>query len=140
MIFRVIRMNKILVLSLFVMSLTGCVSPTADMLNNNYTSIVPSDNFLKGYWTGNNGPYLVTYKFNGDGTGLACSSYLDKNTLEKIKINGGVIYTQNGLKQTIVKSTEEDLILNVKYMGSTIFKYKPDTDLNNASPYCEKNL
>lgn len=133
-------MKNILVLGFVVAGLVGCVSPSGDMLNNNFTTIVPTDNSLNGYWSGNNGPYLVTFKFNGDGTGLMCSSYTDKNTLEKLKIADGVIYMQNGLKQTITRSTNEDLTLKVNYLGSATFNYKPDPKLVNASPYCEKNI
>lgn len=133
-------MKKLLIAAFVCLGLTGCVSPSGDMLNNNFTTILPNDKTLNGYWSGNNGPYLVTFKFNGDGTGLMCSSYNDKNTLEKLKINNGVIYMQNGLKQTILKSTETDLVLRVNYLGSATFNYAPDTNLTNASPYCEKSL
>ena len=133
-------MKKLLIAAFVCLGLTGCVSPSGDMLNNNFTTILPNDKTLNGYWSGNNGPYLVTFKFNGDGTGLMCSSYNDKNTLEKLKINNGVIYMQNGLKQTVLKSTETDLTLKVSYLGSATFNYTPDTNLTNASPYCEKNL
>ena len=135
-----IRMKKLLAICLMGLGLVGCVSPSGDMLNNNFTTILPADETLNGYWSGNNGPYLVTFKFNGDGTGLMCSSYNDKNTLEKLKINNGVMYMQNGLKQTILKNTETDLTLRVNYLGSATFKYTPDANLTNASPYCEKNL
>lgn len=133
-------MKKLLIAAFVCLGLTGCVSPSSDMLNNNFTTILPNDKTLNGYWSGNNGPYLVTFKFNGDGTGLMCSSYNDKNTLEKLKINNGVIYMQNGLKQTILKSTNDELTLKVNYLGSATFNYKPDPRLTNASPYCEKNL
>ncbi len=133
-------MKNILVLGFIVAGLVGCISPSGDMLNNNFTTIVPTDNSLNGYWSGNNGPYLVTFKFNGDGTGLMCSSYGDSNTLEKLKVSNGVMYMQNGLKQTITKNTKDDLVLKVSYLGSATFNYKPDPKLTNASPYCEKNL
>ena len=133
-------MKNILVLGFIVAGLVGCISPSGDMLNNNFTTIVPTDNSLNGYWSGNNGPYLVTFKFNGDGTGLMCSSYGDSNTLEKLKVSNGVMYMQNGLKQTITKNTKDDLVLKVSYLGSATFNYTPDPKLTNASPYCEKNL
>lgn len=132
-------MKNIILLAL-VVGLAGCTSPSGDMLNNKFTTILPASTSLQGYWSGNNGPYLVTFKFNNDGTGLMCSSYNDKNTLEKLKISDDIIYMQNGLKQTILKISETDLTLQVKYLGSTTFNYKPDPKLINASPYCEKNL
>lgn len=133
-------MKSLLIAGVLVFGLVGCVSPTSDMLNNNFTTIIPADNSINGYWSGNNGPYLVTFKFNGDGTGLMCSSYGDSNTLEKLKITNGVMYMQNGLKQTILESSENNLTLKVNYLGSAKFNYKPDPKLINASPYCEKNL
>lgn len=133
-------MKKVLFAGLACLGLIGCVSPTGDMLKNNFTTILPNDNSLNGYWSGNNGPYLVTFKFNGDGTGLMCSSYGDSNTLEKLKIADGVMYMQNGLKQTITKSTSDELTLKVNYLGSATFNYRLDPRLTNASPYCEKNL
>jgi len=133
-------MVKVLIWGFACMGLVGCISPTLDLANNNFTNIIPSNSSLSGNWSGSNGPYLVTYKFNGDGTGLVCSSYNDKNTIEKIKIVDSVMHMQNGLKQTIVKSDENELVLKVPYFGSTVFKYRPDPKLINASPYCEKNL
>ena len=133
-------MKRILMLGVLGFGLVGCVSPMDDMLNNKFTSISPTDTSLKGFWSGNNGPYLMTYKFNGDGTGLVCYSYGTANSLEKLKIANGVIYMQDGSKQQIMKSTETDLILKVNYFGSATFRYKPDTKLINASPYCEQSL
>lgn len=135
-----IHMKKLLIAAIIGFALVGCASPSGDMLNNKFTTIIPTDTNLRGYWSGNNGPYLVTFKFSGDGTGLMCSSYDDKNTLEKLKISDGIIYMQNGLKQNILKSNENDLMLKVNYLGSATFNYKPDPRLINASPYCEKNL
>lgn len=133
-------MIKVLIWGFACAGLVGCASPSVDLLNNNFTNIMPSSSPLKGNWSGSNGPYLVTYKFNEDGTGLVCSSYNDKNTVEKIKIADNTMYMQNGLKQIIVKSNENELVLKALYFGSAIFKYKPDPKLVNASPYCEKNL
>ena len=133
-------MKKLLIAGFVGLSLVGCVSPTGDMLNNKFTTILPTDTSLSGFWSGNNGPYLVSFKFNGDGTGLMCSSYNNKNTIEKLKISDGIVYMQNGLKQTILKNTDTDLTLKVNYLGSAKFNYKPDPKLINASPYCEKNL
>lgn len=133
-------MKKILFAGFVCLGMVGCASPTGDMLNNKFTTILPTDNSLSGYWSGSNGPYLVTFKFNRDGTGLMCSTYGDKNIIEKLKISNGIMYMQNGLKQTIIKNTETDLVLKVNYLGSTTFNYKPDPKLTNASPYCERNM
>lgn len=132
-------MKKTILICLMV-GLGGCASPSGDMLSNNFTKINPTSNALQGYWSGSNGPYLVTYKFNGDGTGITCSSYNGKNSLDKFKINDAVIYMQNGLKQTILSSTTSELTLKVNYFGGATFKYSPDNTLVNASPYCEKEF
>lgn len=133
-------MNKFLICLGLMLALGGCASPSGDMLSNNFTKINPISNTLEGYWSGSNGPYLVTYKFNGDGTGIACSSYNGKNSLDKFKINNSVVYMQNGLKQTILSSTASELTLKVSYFGGATFRYIPDNELINASPYCEKEF
>ncbi|MFW1765922.1 J517_1871 family lipoprotein [Acinetobacter bereziniae] len=123
-----------------VFGLTGCVSPVTEMTNNNFTNVQATNKTLNGVWSGNNGPYLVTIKFNGDGTGLMCASYNGKDTLEKFKVNDRTVYMQNGLKQTIVNHTDSLLALKVSYLGGATYQYKPDNSLLNASPYCEKEF
>lgn len=133
-------MKKILTAIIAATIITGCASPSADMMNNNFTNIIPKDSALRGYWSGSSGPFLVTFKFNGDGTGLMCSSHNGKDVIEKLKIADGVMYMQNGLKQTIIENTNTSLVLKINYFGSATFKYSPDPQLTNASPYCEKNI
>ena len=134
------RMKKILMLGVLGFGLVGCVGGTGDMLNNNYTNIQANDSSLKGLWSGNNGPYLVTFKFNGDGTGVMCSSWGTADMLEKLKISDNILYMQSGLKQKILEQNTDSLTLKVDYFGGTTYKYKPDNNLKNASPYCEKEF
>ncbi|MFX6213555.1 J517_1871 family lipoprotein, partial [Acinetobacter baumannii] len=100
-------MKKIILLSL-VLGLGGCAA-TTDMMNNQYMSVIPTSTDLNGFWTGNNGPYAVTYSFNKDGTGLMCSSWNGKDSIEKLKVNGNEIIVQSGLKQTIKSKTDSKL-------------------------------
>ncbi|MCZ2968127.1 hypothetical protein NYY93_13785 [Acinetobacter baumannii] len=131
-------MKKIILLSL-VLGLGGCAA-TTDMMNNQYMSVIPTSTDLNGFWTGNNGPYAVTYSFNKDGTGLMCSSWNGKDSIEKLKVNGNEIIVQSGLKQTIKIKTDSKLELKVNYYGGGSYQYSPDPNLQNASPYCEKAL
>ncbi|AIL75971.1 Uncharacterised protein [Klebsiella pneumoniae] len=131
-------MKKVVLLSL-VLSLGGCAA-TTDMMNNQYMSVIPTSTDLNGFWTGNNGPYAVTYSFNKDGTGLMCSSWNGKDSIEKLKVNGNEIIVQSGLKQTIKSKTDSKLELKVNYYGGGSYQYSPDPNLQNASPYCEKAL
>ncbi|EHU1920594.1 hypothetical protein QZJ98_10360 [Acinetobacter baumannii] len=131
-------MKKVVLLSL-VLGLGGCAA-TTDMMNNQYMSVIPTSTDLNGFWTGNNGPYAVTYSFNKDGTGLMCSSWNGKDSIEKLKVNGNEIIVQSGLKQTIKSKTDSKLKLKVNYYGGGSYQYSPDPNLQNASPYCEKAL
>ncbi|MBO1280968.1 J517_1871 family lipoprotein [Acinetobacter nosocomialis] len=131
-------MKKIILLGLA--SILGGCAATTDMMNNQYMSVIPTTTDLSGFWSGNNGPYAVTYSFNKDGTGLMCSSWNGKDSLEKLKIHGDEIILQSGLKQTIKSKTDSKLELNVKYYGGGSYQYSPDPKLINASPYCEKAL
>ncbi|PJG67839.1 J517_1871 family lipoprotein [Acinetobacter seifertii] len=131
-------MKKIILLSL-VLGLGGCAA-TTDMMNNQYMSVKPTSTDLYGFWSGNNGPYAVTYSFNKDGTGLMCSSWNGKDFIEKLKVNGNEIIVQSGLKQTIKSKTDSNLELKINYYAGGSYQYSPDPKLINASPYCEKVL
>lgn len=131
---------KRIILGLFVgLGLVGCAA-TNDLINNQYMSTENTESNVVGNWTGNNGPYLVTYKFNSDGTGLTCYSYAGSNSVERFKINDGVLILQTGIKQTLESYTKEKLVLKANYYGGTKFSYQPDPDLKLASPYCEREL
>lgn len=112
------------------------------MVNNNFVSILPSNSKgLSGVWTGNNGPYLTTYKFNQDGTGLMCYSYGTSNIVEKVKVYDDVVYLQSGIKQKVKTYTPDSLVLHSNYYGTnTTFKYVPDRDFSDASSFCSDQL
>ncbi|MEQ1260528.1 hypothetical protein KWF55_04295 [Acinetobacter pittii] len=131
-------MKKIILLSL-IFGLSGCAA-TTDMMNNQYMSVIPTETDLNGYWSGNNGPYAVTYSFKKDGTGLMCSSWNGKDSIEKLKVSGNEIIVQSGLKQTIKSKTDSKLELKANYYAGGSYQYSSDPNLQNASPYCEKAL
>ncbi|WP_427838087.1 J517_1871 family lipoprotein [Acinetobacter baumannii] len=131
-------MKKIILLGL--MSLLGGCAATNDLINNQYMEIQPTDSPITGNWTGNNGPYLVTYRFNEDGTGLSCYSYGATNTVERFKVNGKTLILQTGIKQTIEEYSEHSLTLKANYYGGAKYNYKPDPELLMASPYCGREL
>ena len=134
--------NKILLTAVLVASLVACMSPTADMMNNQYMNVTPmlSKNEMVGIWSGSVGPFAVTYKIEKDGTGLSCSSWNGKDTLEKIKINDKKMISQGGMTQTIVNVDVNELVLKMNYLGSGKYTFKPDPELKGASPYCESQF
>ena len=109
-----------------------------DLLSGQFSSIAPKSTDLSGYWSGSGGPWLVTVKFNSDGTGLMCQSYNGKDILDKIKVVDDVIYNQNNLKLNVISKTSERLTLKASYYMGATFSFTPDPLLKNASPYCEK--
>lgn len=133
-------MKKIAISLVTAVLLVACASPSGDMLNNQFTSIVAQPSNISGIWSGSNGPYLVTYKINADGTGLMCSSWQDKNTVSRIKVADGIFYGQDGLKQAITQASSNSLVLHTSYLTGADYKYIPDPSLQNASPYCAKEL
>lgn len=132
-------MKKLLLGLVVGLGLVGCAA-TNDLINNQYMSTESTESNVVGNWTGNNGPYLVTYKFNKDGTGLSCYSYGATNTLERFKVNGNSMILQTGIKQTIESYTANKLVLKANYYGGAKYVYQPDPDLKLASPYCEQEL
>ncbi len=118
------------------MGLTGCAA-TNDLMSGQFSTVVPMPTNLSGNWSGSGGPWLVTIKFNRDGTGLMCQSYNGKDILDKIKVVNDIIYNQNNLKLKIVSNSSEKLELKANYYMGASFNFTPDPFLKNASPYCE---
>lgn len=123
----------------FGLFLSGCAMNN-DLLSGSFSTIEPKATDLSGYWSGSGGPWLVTVKFNSDGTGLMCQSYNGKDILDKIKVVDDVIYNQNNLKLKITSKTSEGLTLKANYYMGATFNFTPDPLLKNASPYCENAL
>ncbi|MFW2077381.1 J517_1871 family lipoprotein [Acinetobacter sp. ULE_I010] len=123
----------------FGVVLSGCAMNN-DLLSGQFSAIKPKSTDLSGSWSGSGGPWLVTIKFNSDGTGLMCQSYNGKDILDKIKVVGDVIYNQNNLKLKVISKTNDKLTLKANYYMGATFNFTPDPLLKNASPYCESAL
>lgn len=122
--------------------LTGCQSPLTDMDNNNFISITPETppKNLLGLWSGNMGPYLVTFQWTEKGTGIFCSSYGTGNMLQKVKFSKNNIEIQDGTRLEIKDlSSIMMLVHSPYYMGNETKLYK-DTSLENSSLFCAKEL
>lgn len=134
-------MKKLLVLAMIGLELTvsGCAMNN-ELLSGKFSAITPKSTNLSGYWSGSGGPWLVTVKFNSDGTGLMCQSYNGKDILDKIKVVDDVIYNQNNLKLKVVSKTDDKLTLKANYYMGATFNFTTDPLLKNASPYCESAL
>ena len=123
----------------FGFTLSGCAMNN-DLLSGQFSSITPKPTDLSGYWSGSGGPWLVTIKFNDDGTGLMCQSYNGKDILDKIKVVDNVVYNQNNLKLKIISKSGEKLALKADYYMGATFAFTPDPLLKIASPDCERSL
>lgn len=135
-------MRLVIIFFVFLFSASGCKSPVGDMVNNNFVSIspqaVPSD--MVGYWTGNIGPYLTSFSFNDDGSGLFCYSYGTTDVIYKIKYYSNIVYIQDGTKLDVEAFSDRELVVNADYFAghqSTFFK---DQSLKEASKFCSSNL
>jgi hypothetical protein len=121
-----------------VLVLAGCKSPIDDIINNKFIetniSAPPAD--IVGTWTGNNGPYLITMKIFDDGSGLSCSSWNDKNSVNKIKFSAGYLYFQDGAKMAVSISGGK-LIGKFDYSFTNDVSFVEDKKLTNASLFCQ---
>jgi len=131
-------MKKILI-AVAAFYLTGCASD--DMLNNKFPTIVtkPAEN-LAGVWTGALGPYISTLKINSDGSGYSCYSWNDKKSVDRIKFDGANIYFQEGTRLQILSKNSAILKVNAPYGFGKEYTYTRDDNLNQASPYCVKEI
>ena len=134
-------MKKFFIVVAAIFVLAACASPIDDLIDNQFTSIKTSDaksNYV-GIWTGTSGPYLVTMKINSDGRGLMCSSWTGKDQVSNLKINGNIIYFQDGAKLQI---SEESGKLTGRYdsIGAKDVHFVRDEQLIEASPYCKKQI
>ncbi|MBL4741485.1 MAG: hypothetical protein COB75_00915 [Idiomarina sp.] len=129
-------------LALGVGLLTGCVSVTDDMLNNNFPMIEadepPAE--LVGIWTGAMSSYLATIAMEEDGTGLFCYSWGTKDVVHKIKYKEGRIQIQDGTNIVVDRVMNERLSLKSDYFESGDYTYIADGDLSEASTYCASTL
>ncbi|WP_341667342.1 J517_1871 family lipoprotein [Alcaligenes sp. SDU_A2] len=133
---------RLRVLGLIISSwVAGCALPTHDMADNRFAELTPElvSEGLVGAWTGSNGPYLLTLRIGQDGTGLFCSSWGERNTLGRIKFVQDRLYFQDGTKMRLSREGE-GLVGNYDYLGANTVRFKMDSQLKEASPYCVDSL
>lgn len=136
-------MKKILICLSIAISLSGCVTPSGDMLNNKFGNATPVAQKYTGFWTGQIGPYTSTIKLNPDGTGYSCESMGNNQTnhFVKIKVDNQYIYFSNGGRFKLLSISGENIDVQNIYMGmNTKYTFKKDDNLSNAAPYCEKEF
>ena len=133
-------MQKIIVLSLIFL-LSGCVSPTNQMNNNNFSEVQPSTSSVSGIWTISIGPSISTIKLDSDGNGVLCDDTSGHVVFNKVKYANNMIYIENGMILD-VKTLNKDIIeaRTILSASSSNMIYKADNDLKVASLKCVKEL
>ncbi len=132
---------RILLGAAVIASVAGCAMPMDDMLNNQFSSVVPSapPHELVGNWTGSSGPYLMTLVIRKDGSGLSCHAWNERNAVSRAKYRDGFVYLQDGTRMR-VSSSGSGLAATTSYSGATPLNFVPDPDLREAAPFCAKSL
>lgn len=133
-------MQKIIVLSLIFL-LSGCVSPTNQMNNNNFSEVQPSTPSVSGIWTISIDPSISTIKLEADGNGILCDDTSGHVVFNKVKYANNMIYIENGMTLE-VKILNKDIIeaRTILSASSSNMIYKADNDLKVASLKCVKEL
>ncbi|MDS7926716.1 hypothetical protein EXD98_03975 [Acinetobacter pittii] len=133
-------MQKIIVLSLIFL-LSGCVSPTNQMNNNNFSEVQPSTPSISGIWTISIGPSISTIKLDSDGNGVLCDDTSGHVVFNKVKSVNNMIYIQNGMTLE-VKHLNKDILeaRTILSASNSNMIYKADNDLKAASLKCVKEL
>lgn len=133
-------MQKIIVLSLIFL-LSGCVSPTNQMNNNNFSEVQPSTPSVSGIWTISIGPSISTIKLDSDGNGVLCDDTSGHVVFNKVKYANNMIYIENGMILD-VKTLNKYIIeaRTILSASSSNMIYKADNDLKVASLKCVKEL
>lgn len=134
-------MQRIIVASAFIAVLSGCSLATTDVLNNDFSSIqqASAPPSIVGTWTGSSGPYLMTIVINENGGGLSCYAWNTNKTVGRVKYDGGQLVLQDGSKMRVTASGDV-LTGRASYTGAKDISFRRDTNLENADPYCVKNL
>ncbi|WP_368662603.1 J517_1871 family lipoprotein [Acinetobacter geminorum] len=133
-------MKKIISLSL-IFSLSGCVTPTTQIINNKFSEVQPSIPSVSGIWTFSIDPNISTIRLDSDGNGILCEDTSGHVVLNKVKYANNMIYIQN------------DMVLEVRLLNKDILEartilsastsnmiYEADNDLKAASLKCVKEL
>ena len=119
-----------------VAAITGCASPSGDMLNNKFlvTKPTPPAKELIGFWTGAQGPFIVTIKLDESGNGIYCADTQTKSVSRMIHNNGSLIM-ESGLKQSISKEGDK-IVLSTDYLAGYKSDFYSDNHLEKSTFLC----
>jgi len=133
-------MKKIILLGLAI-SLSGCVTPATQMINNKFSEIMPTKPQATGIWTTSVGSGLSTIKLNEDGNGILCEDTSGYINLNKLKYSNGQLYSQNGMVLKVMSLNQDVLEAKTTLSAFNIdMVYKKDSDLKAASLKCAKEI
>ncbi|WP_445406179.1 J517_1871 family lipoprotein [Acinetobacter seifertii] len=133
-------MKKLILLSLAI-SLSGCVTPSTQMMNNKFSEIVPNMPQTYGIWSTSIGPGLSTIKLDRNGSGVLCDDTGGHVLLNKIKFFNNTIYVQNGMTLEVKQLDKNVLEVRTTLSDSNLHMlYKADYDLKQASLKCAKEM
>lgn len=133
-------MKKLILLSLAI-SLSGCVTPSTQMMNNKFSEIVPNMPQTYGIWSTSIGPGLSTIKLDRNGSGVLCDDTGGHVLLNKIKFFNNTIYVQNGMTLEVKQLDKNVLEVRTTLSASNLHMlYKADYDLKQASLKCAKEM
>ncbi|WP_144730348.1 J517_1871 family lipoprotein [Acinetobacter oleivorans] len=133
-------MQKIIALSL-VFLLSGCISPTTQMVNNKFSQMQPTIPSVSGIWTISIGPSISTIKLDSDGNGVLCDDTSGHVVFNKVKYANNMIYIKNGMTLE-VKHLNKDILeaRTILSASNSNMIYKADNDLKATSLKCVKEL
>ncbi|MEI2556585.1 MULTISPECIES: J517_1871 family lipoprotein [Acinetobacter] len=133
-------MKKIISLSL-IFSLSGCVTPTTQIINNKFSEVQPSIPSVSGIWTFSIDPNISTIRLDSDGNGILCEDTSGHIVLNKVKYANNMIYIQNGMVLEVRLLNKDILEARTILSASTSnMIYEADNDLKAASLKCVKDL
>ncbi len=133
-------MKKIISLSL-IFSLSGCVTPTTQIINNKFSEVQPSIPSVSGIWTFSIDPNISTIRLDSDGNGILCEDTSGHIVLNKVKYANNMIYIQNGMVLEVRLLNKDILEARTILSASTSnMIYETDDDLKAASLKCVKEL
>lgn len=133
-------MKKIILLGVVVL-LGGCVTPSTQMINNNFSEVQPSIPSVSGIWTILIGSSISTIKLDSDGNGILCDDTNGHVVFNKVKYANNMIYIQNGMTLEVKLLNKDILESRITLSASTSnMVYKADNDLKVASLKCAKEL
>lgn len=134
-------MKKLLLGITVACTVSACVSPATEMINNNFINVelVPLEH--TGYWTASVGAGLSTIRLNADGTGMMCEDTGVNTSVFKLRHSGGYLYVQNGAKLKVAQIDADLLNLKTNYSAFNVdMKYRGDNALSLATAKCAEQL